>query len=96
MQNIRRSILVLASALVLALPMLAAEQQTLVLEIKGMHCSGCASGIEAMLKRVAGVTKADVSYEERQARVEYDPARATSKKIIEAVEKMGYKATPKK
>lgn len=96
MQTIRRSILVLAAALLFVLPMRAAEQQTLVLDIKGMHCAGCASGIEAMLRRVEGVTRAEVSYKETQARVAYDPAKATSGKIIEAVEKMGYQATPKK
>ncbi len=90
------SIIVLVAALLLALPILAAEPSTLTLEIKGMHCSGCAAGIEAMLKRVDGVTRVDVSYEKKQARVEYDPTRATSAKIIEAVETLGYQAVPKK
>ena len=96
MQTLRTSIFVLAAALVVALPTIAAEQQTLILDIKGMHCTGCASGIKAMLRRVDGVTKADVSFEERLAKVEYDPAKANAEKIIAAVEKMGYKASPKK
>lgn len=97
MRTLKTSILVLSAALLLiALPMLAAEQQTLVLDIKGMHCTGCASGIEAMLKRVDGVTKAQVSFEDRVATVSYDPTKATAEKIIETIEKMGYKAAAKK
>lgn len=49
-----------------------------------------------MLVRVEGVTKAEVSYEETRARVEYDPDRTTSATIIETVEKLGYKARPRK
>ena len=64
--------------------------------IRGMHCTGCASGIEAMLRRVDGVSKADVSFEEKVATVEYDPAKANAEKIIAAIEKMGYKAALKK
>jgi mercuric ion binding protein len=96
MRTLKHSIVILAAALLVALPMVAAEQQTLVLDIKGMHCTGCASGIEAMLKRVDGVTKADVSFEDRLATVAYDPAKANAEKIVEAIEKMGYKAAPKK
>lgn len=95
MPTLKPTIIVLVTALLVA-PMVAANQQTVVLDIKGMHCSGCASGIEAMLKRVDGVTKADVSFEERRATVEYDAAKTSPEKLIEAVEKMGYKAAPKK
>lgn len=96
MRALKTSILVLAAALLVALPMIAAEQQTLVLDIKGMHCTGCASGIKAMLRRVDGVAKADVSFEDRVATVAYDPAKTNAGKIIEAIEKLGYKAAPKK
>ncbi|HVT02456.1 MAG TPA: heavy metal-associated domain-containing protein [Thermoanaerobaculia bacterium] len=57
MRNLKHSIIVLAAVLLVAVPTLAASQQTLIL-IKGMHCSGCASGIQTMLKRVEGVSKA--------------------------------------
>lgn len=96
MRTLKTSILILVAALLIALPIVAAEQQTLILDIKGMHCTGCASGIEAMLKRVDGVTKADVSFEKRKATVVYDPAKANLGKIVEAIEKMGYKAAPRK
>lgn len=64
--------------------------------ITGMHCESCATGITAMLKRTEGVVKVNVSYETREARVAYDAAKTSPEKIIESVEKMGYKAARQK
>ncbi len=55
----------------------------------------CASGIRAMLKRTHGVVSADVSYERKEAVVEYDPGRITREKIVEAIANMGYEASVK-
>lgn len=81
-----------------ALSLAAADQKpaTVTLTIAGMHCEGCASGITAMLKRTDGVVKADVSYEERRATVDYDAAKTSPEKIIAAIGKLGYKAAIKK
>lgn len=68
---------------------------TVTLSISGMHCEGCAAGITAILKRTEGVLKADVSFAEERATVDFDPTKTSSAKIVQAVEKMGYKATPK-
>ena len=69
--------------------------ETVVLTVSGMHCDSCAHGITAMLKRTEGVIRADVSYEEREARVVYDGERTSPKQLIEAIEKLGYKAAVK-
>lgn len=75
----------------------AADQPaTVTFTISGMHCESCATGIAAMLKRTEGVEKVDVSYEERLATVEYDAKRTSPEKIVEAIEKLGYKAAVKK
>lgn len=63
--------------------------------IEGMHCESCARGIKAMLKRTPGVISAEVSYEQREATVEYDTARTTPEKITEAINNLGYKAKVK-
>jgi copper chaperone CopZ len=70
-----------------------ARNGRVVITIEGMHCGGCASGIKAMLKRTEGVVSADVSYERKEAVVEYDPGRTTREKIVEAIANMGYKAS---
>ena len=69
---------------------------TVGLTISGMHCGGCAAGITAMLKRTDGVLKANVSFEEQQATVEYNAARTSPEKIREVIEKLGYKVAIKK
>ena len=91
--------LVFVSILVLfALSLAATDQQParVTLSLSGMHCESCAAGIAAMLKRTDGVMKADVSYDERRANVDYDAAKTSPEKIVEAIEKLGYKAVIKK
>lgn len=72
-----------------------AKVSTVTLSITGMHCEGCAAGITAMLKRTEGVLKADVSFAEARATVDFNPAKTSVAKIVQTVEKMGFKASPK-
>jgi copper chaperone CopZ len=65
------------------------------ISIEGMHCTSCAHGIKAMLKRTPGVISAEVSFEQREATVEYDAERTTPAKIVEAINNLGYKAKVK-
>lgn len=73
----------------------AIQTERVTIAIEGMHCGSCANGIRAMLKRTAGVTSADVSYERKEAVVEYEPGRVTREKIVEAITNLGYKASVK-
>lgn len=52
------------------------------LRIEGMTCEGCATTVAAYLRREEGVEVADVSYEEKEARVAYDPDRTSPEKIL--------------
>lgn len=71
------------------------KAERVLIAIEGMHCGGCASGIKAMLKRTSGVISAEVSFEEKQATVEFDPSATSREKILEAITNMGYKASVK-
>jgi len=71
------------------------KNSRILIAIDGMSCTSCANGIKAMLKRTPGVISAEVSYERREANVEYDPSRTSPEKIIEAITNMGYKAKVK-
>lgn len=73
----------------------APENERVVFAVEGMHCGGCASGIQSMLRRTEGVISADVSYERREAVVVFDPARTSREKIMEAITNLGYKASVK-
>jgi len=85
-----------ACLLLIAATALSAQTEAVTVTVSGMFCESCASGIAAMLKRTNGVVKAEVSYEAREANVSYDPAIASPEKIVQAIEKMGYKAAIKK
>lgn len=54
-----------------------------------MHCDGCAQRLQRVLEREPGVAGAEVSYPDRQARVEHDDG-VTPDRLREAVERLGY------
>jgi len=71
------------------------KKERLLIAIEGMQCASCANGIKVMLKRTPGVISAEVSYDRREAEVEYDPSGTSPEMIIKAITNMGYKATVK-
>lgn len=73
----------------------AVKTERVKIAIEGMHCTSCAQGIKVTLKRTPGVITAEVSYEQREAVVEYDPSRTSPAKIVEAINNLGYKAKVK-
>ncbi len=62
------------------------------LQVDGMTCSACASGIKATLKSLDGVLEAKVDYEAGKAEVKYDPDKASVDRIVDTINKLGYKA----
>lgn len=82
-------------SLVIATTNTDTKTERVVVAIEGMHCGGCATGIKAMLKRTEGVISAEVSYERKEAVVDFDAGRTTREKIVQAVINMGYKASVK-
>lgn len=65
--------------------------KTATFTVEGMHCEGCASTIETVLKRQAGVQMATVSFPDRQARILYDPSAIDEDRLVAAIEKPGYR-----
>ncbi|MBA3356088.1 MAG: heavy-metal-associated domain-containing protein [Pyrinomonadaceae bacterium] len=80
-----------ASTTIIATP----KTERVVIAIEGMHCGGCASGVKAMLKRTPGVVSSDVSFEQKEAKVEFDSSATSREKIVEAINNIGYKASLK-
>ena len=70
-----------------------ANAATVRIQIEGMTCSGCASGIASKLAKTEGVIKAKVSYADRSATVTYDPAKTDVSRIRKVIEKLGYKTS---
>lgn len=67
--------------------------QTLTLNIGGMTCGGCAKSVTRILENTAGVAKAEVSLENRNAVIEFAPAQTNAAALIEAVEDGGFDAS---
>lgn len=60
--------------------------------VKGMHCASCVYSIEKALKRIDGVTEANVNLASEKATVTYDPQKATDEHLVSAVSSAGYQA----
>jgi copper chaperone CopZ len=60
-------------------------------EVNGMTCGGCSSGLRLQVKKLEGVEDVKVSHEENFASVTYDPEKVSTKDILKAIEKMGFK-----
>ena len=65
---------------------------TVDLALTGMTCAACAARIEKVLNRTDGV-RAEVNYATETAHVEFDAARATTDRLIDAVRRAGYDAS---
>lgn len=66
--------------------------QTEILKIEGMTCGGCVRSVTNVLRSLPGVADAQVSLEEQQARVTFDPARVDIASLKGAIEDAGYRA----
>ena len=64
---------------------------TATFKIEGMHCDGCASNIQSVLGKSAGVQKATASFKDGQARVLYDAKAITEDELAAVIEKAGYR-----
>jgi len=63
------------------------------IKVGGMTCSGCVSSVTRVLQAVPGVSEVEVSLESAQARVAFDPARASRNALRSAVEGAGFDAS---
>ena len=69
------------------------ERQRTTLALEGMTCASCASRIERTLRKLDGV-EATVNYATETATVSYDPERVEPAQLVDAVESIGYHASP--
>jgi mercuric ion binding protein len=79
----------------IAAPVWAAPQ-TVTLDVPGMTCAACPFTVKKAITRVEGVSKAEVSYERREAVVTFDDTKASVQKLTQATENAGYPSTVKR
>jgi copper chaperone len=67
--------------------------ETLTMNIEGMHCGGCATGIQMVTEQIDGVSSVFVDLDSKKGTWEIDPSKVTAEKIIAEITTLGYKAT---
>lgn len=70
--------------------------QKVEFKINGMTCSGCEEHVNHEVNQLTGIIKTTVSYENRNAIIEFDRAQTDIEEIEKAIEKTGYSVTDKK
>lgn len=69
-----------------------AGADVLKVSIPSMDCAACAANIQKTLSAQAGVRKADVTFDTKQAVVYYDASRISREQVIETINNTGFKA----
>ncbi|NMY53056.1 MULTISPECIES: mercury resistance system periplasmic binding protein MerP [Pseudomonas] len=72
-----------------------AASQTVILSVPGMTCAACPLTVKTALTRVEGVTKAEVSFESREAIVTFDDTKTSAEALTQASKNAGYPASLK-
>ncbi len=64
------------------------QEQTI--KIEGMSCQGCVGSVERVLMALAGVEQVEVSLEQGQARVRFDPQQLSEAAVRAAIVSAGF------
>ena len=65
-----------------------------ILSVIGMVCMSCVNNIETNIGKMAGVKSVNVSLDHNTATVQYCPSTITPAKLCEAIEDLGFEASP--
>lgn len=79
-------------ALMAATPAWSATR-TITLSVPKMDCAACPITVKKSLTRVAGVSKAEVNFDKRQAIVTFDDALVSVEALTQATRNAGYAST---
>lgn len=69
-----------------------ATEKTVTLSVPGMYCEVCPITVRKALEKVPGVSKANVSFEKKEAVVTFDDAKTTIKALEDATFDAGYES----
>jgi mercuric ion binding protein len=71
-----------------------ADPRTVSLSVPTMDCPVCPITVKQALTKVPGVTRAEVSFDKRQATVTFDDAKTNVAALTRATTDAGYPSTP--
>ena len=84
-----KSAIAVISLAALSAPAWAASK-TVTLNVPGMTCPACPITIKKALNKVSGVSKVEVSYEKKEARVTFDDGKTDTKALVKATTDAGF------
>ena len=67
--------------------------ETVRIGVEGMSCGGCVKNVTGALSALPGVSRVEVSLENKCAEVAFDPAQIQRPALVAAVEDAGFDAT---
>ncbi len=73
----------------------SAATRSVTLEVQGWRCEVCSSATKLALKKLDGVQDVRVDADKSEVVVTYDDAKITPQRLIERIEKQGYRAKVK-
>ena len=85
--------LLIAALLATPLSVLAADPQTVVLDVQNMTCELCPITVKKALDKVPGVAATKIDLATRTASVKFDPARTNVAALVKATTNAGYPST---
>ena len=66
--------------------------ESTTLKVAGMSCGGCVKSVTSVLLGLPGVTKAEVSLEKGEAKVDYEVGKVTRAAMAQAIVDAGFEA----
>ena len=66
----------------------------LILRIEGMDCPACAGLLQNNLRQLPGVRRAEVSFQDKQANIDYDPKAVDPSRFEKVIGDAGFRAVP--
>ena len=85
--------LLIAALLATPLSVLAADPQTVVLDVQNMTCELCPITVKKALDKVPGVAATKIDLATRTASVKFDPDRTNVAALVKATTNAGYPST---
>ncbi|MFS0674516.1 heavy-metal-associated domain-containing protein [Ornithinibacillus sp. 179-J 7C1 HS] len=66
--------------------------ETIYIDIKGMHCPDCPKKVEKSLSKLVGVAEVSVNYETENGTVTFNRDLTSISEIVNRINKMGFTA----
>lgn len=64
--------------------------KSLKIAVDGMSCQGCADSLTRLFSNEPGVNTASVSFDNKQAEIDYEPSQVSVLRFSEIVESAGF------